>query len=256
MEQPTVLSQLSTQLKKDQAARREYLMITLTSLQYSVRQGLPIRGHEEIEGNLLQLLLLRARDSAGLKQYVDSGNYLSHEITNEMISLMSNKVLRELLSEIREAQIFSLIADKATCTDVAQKEQLCITVRWVDKSFEIYETPVELINVPKTDSETLTTVIRDSLIRLGLPIGQCRGQAYDGASNMSGHISGVATRMQQLESTAIFVHCFAHCTNLCLQSLGRQSQCVHNALELVMGLIKSANSVFSKLSGLVQSVLY
>ena len=53
---------------------------------------------------------------------------------------------------------------------------------------------------------------------------------------MSRHISGVAVHLQQLESTAIFVHCFAHCTNLCLQTLGRQSQCVHNALELVVGI--------------------
>ena len=43
-------------------------------------------------------------------------------------------------------------------------------------------------------------------------------------------------RIQQLEPTAIFVHCFAHCTNLRLKSPGRQSQCVHNALELVMGI--------------------
>ena len=70
-----------------------------------------------------------------------------------------------------------------------------MTIRWVDKSFEIHETPVELINVPKTDSETLTKVIKDSLLRLSLPIAQCRGQAYDGASNMSGHISGVAARL-------------------------------------------------------------
>lgn len=98
---------------------------------------------------------------------------LSHEIINEMISLMSNKVLRQILSEIREAQIFSLIADEST--DVAHKEQLCITIRWVDKSFDMYETPV---NVPQTDSETLTTVIKDSLIHLGLLIGQCREQAY------------------------------------------------------------------------------
>ena len=68
-----------------------------------------------------------------------------------MISLMSNRVLRQILTEIREAQIFSLIADEAT--DVAHKEQLCMTIRWVDRSFEIYETLVEL-NVPQTDSET------------------------------------------------------------------------------------------------------
>lgn len=53
---------------------------------------------------------------------------------------------------------------------------------------------------------------------------------------MSGNIRSVAARMQQLDSTATFVYCFAHCTNLCLQALARESQCVHNALELVMGL--------------------
>ena len=88
-------------------------MISLTSLQYLVRQGLS-RGHEEVEGNLTQLLLLRAKDCSGLKQHV-----------NEMITLMSNRVLRKLLFEIREAEIFSLIADEAT--DVAHKEQLCLT---------------------------------------------------------------------------------------------------------------------------------
>ena len=37
---------------------------------------------------------------------------------------------------------------------VAHKKQLCITIRWVDNSFDMYETPVELGNVPQTDSET------------------------------------------------------------------------------------------------------
>lgn len=33
--------------------------------------------------------------------------------------------------------------------------------------------------------------IRDILIRCSLPISQCRGQAFDGASNMSGIRNGV-----------------------------------------------------------------
>ena len=50
MEQPTILSQLNTQLKKDQAAQRDLLVITLTSLQYLVRQGLPVRGVKKLRG--------------------------------------------------------------------------------------------------------------------------------------------------------------------------------------------------------------
>ena len=74
------------------------------------------------------------------------------------------------------------------------------------------------------------------MIRLALPIGQCRGQAYDGASNMSSHISGVAACTQECEPTATFVHYLAHCTNLYVQKVGSQVMCVWNCLNLVMEL--------------------
>jgi len=64
---------------------------------------------------------------------------------------------------------------------VSNREQLAVCIRWVDKEFNIHEDPVELIQVPKTDSLTLTGALKDCLIRLCLLISQCRGQAYDGA---------------------------------------------------------------------------
>ncbi len=142
--------------------------------------------------------------------------------------------MRDILCKIREACKFSLIADEAT--DVSNTEQLCITIRWVDNEFDIHEDPLELIHVPKTDSATLATLIKDSLIRFALPLSQCHGQAYDGASNMSDHISGVAARLQECESKALYVHCLAHCTNLCLQTVARQVEPVRNALNRAMEL--------------------
>ena len=68
----------------------------------------------------------------------------------------------------------------------------------------IDEAPVELINVPMTDSSTLITVIKDCQICLILPIRQCRGQAYDGASNMAGGINGATARIQNDEPSAIY----------------------------------------------------
>ena len=211
LNQPSIVAQLSTQISKDQKIRREMLLITLSSLKFLLRQGLAIRGHEEMEGNLMQLLLLQAEQCPDLKRFIHEKKYLSGDIVNEFIALMGNVVLHELLSEIRVANIFSLIADEAS--DVSHKEQLCITVRWVDSFFQIHETPLELVHVTKTDSETLTSLIKDSLVRLALPIDQCQGEAYDGAANMC---SGV-----RIEPTAIMVHCLAHSTNLCLQSVAK-----------------------------------
>ena len=87
----------------------------------------------------MQLLLLRLF----LSQFVKGKHYLSNDIVNEMIGLMSIEILRENLSEIREVGIFSLIANEAT--DTSQKEQLCVTIRWVDSKFQIHETHVELV---------------------------------------------------------------------------------------------------------------
>ena len=118
------------------------LKIQLSSLRFLLRQGLAIRGHEEWEGNLFQLLLLRKEECPELQQWIESKKYLSSDIINEMIGMMAHCVLRALLHDIREAVRYSLIADEAT--DISHKEQLCITIRWVDKDFNINEDTLEL----------------------------------------------------------------------------------------------------------------
>ena len=46
----------------------------LTSLQFLLKQGLAIRGHKKIDGNLSQLLLLRSKDCP---EWVLEKRYLS-----------------------------------------------------------------------------------------------------------------------------------------------------------------------------------
>ena len=218
-----------------QKVRQQMLLKQLSSLKYLLRQGLAIRGHEDLEGNLLQLLMLRSDDCTDLNTWIRERKYFSPPILNEQISLMGVSLLRGLLVDINRAQWFSLIANEAT--DVSNKEQLTVCIRWVDEDFNIHKDPVELIHVPKTDSATLTSALKDCLIRLCLPISQCRGQAYDGASNMSGH-HGVAAQIEKDVPAALFLHCFAHCTNLCLQTVGRRCVPIRDALDIVMEISK------------------
>ena len=65
-----------------------------------------------------------------------------------------------------------------------------------------------------------------------------RVQAYDGASNMSGHIRGVTARLKQEESAALHVHCLAHSLNLCLQDAARVCSPIRDCLHLVMELVQ------------------
>ena len=108
-----------------------------------------------------------------------------------------------------------------------------MTIRWVTDGYEVHEDPVGLFRIPDTTAETLFTVIKDMLIRCSLPLSLCRGQAYDGASNMQGKRSGVATRFRNKQPAAISFHCCAHSLNLCLQDAGRNLICIRDALETV-----------------------
>ena len=85
----------------------------LSSLKYLLRHEMAVRGNEEVEGNLLQLLKLRSNDCSELNTWIRERKYFFPRILNEQISLMGHSVLRELLSDIKRAHWFSLIADEA-----------------------------------------------------------------------------------------------------------------------------------------------
>ena len=66
MNSPTIDAQLSCQVKQAQDLHFKHFLVLLSSLKFLSRQGLAVRGHDEIEGNLMQLLLLRCEDNSDL----------------------------------------------------------------------------------------------------------------------------------------------------------------------------------------------
>ena len=85
-------------------------------------------------------------------------------------------------------------------TDVSNKEQFTICIRWVDEKLVDHEDMIGLYNVDAIDANCLVAAIRDVLLRTGLKFSHCRVQCYDGASNITGSRSGVATQLQAEES--------------------------------------------------------
>jgi len=47
-------------------------------------------------------------------------------------------------------------------------------------------------------------MIKDTFLRLGLPITHLHGQGYDGVSVMSGNVSDVSTRIMAKEKRAVY----------------------------------------------------
>ena len=195
--------QLSTAHQKLQTSRRQALLKQLYALRFLLRQGIAIRGHTEAEGNLQQLLKAWTFDDSNMKSWLEANKYLSHVIVNEQITMMGLSVLRSLLASIKKCSPswYSIIGDEAT--DVVNREQLNLSIRWVNDDYEVNEDPVGLFSVPDTTSNTLTKVIQDMLKRCSLPLSLCRGQAYDGAANMQGKRNGVVTKIHKDVSAAL-----------------------------------------------------
>ena len=231
---------ISKQYEAEKRNNRAMLMKLLHCIRYLARQGLAFRGHHEdsvaFEGNLYQLLLLQATDSPQFSAWIKRRDYISPAIVNEIITLCGNTVLRHLLEDIRAAEYFSVIADEAT--DISHNEQICIAIRWVDRSYEVHEAAIGLVQLPDTKALTLFSVIKDCLLRCTLPITSCIGQAYDGASNMSGVRNGVQALMKRESESCLYVHCFAHSLNLCIQDVVRKCELLSNCIEFIMQLVQ------------------
>jgi len=196
---------LSSEKRRQQTENCAALQAIVSSLKFLGRQGLSIRGHTEREGNLMQLLQLCQTEHADLANWLKRTgreSYLSHDIQNEILQLMSHSIIRTVIANIQRAQYFAVIADEST--DISSKNQLSVSLRWVDETFTVQEDFIGLYKMYGANADDISKMIEDTFLRLGLPITHLHGQGYDGVSVMSGNVSDVSTRIMAKEKRAVY----------------------------------------------------
>ena len=62
----------------------------------------------------------------------------------------------------------------------------------------------------------MSSYIQQALITYDFDTNKMVSQGYDGASVMSGHCTGVQTRVREFAPYAAYIHCYAHVLNLVL----------------------------------------
>ena len=102
IQQPSIDVQFNSQMSTLRASRRQVLLKQLHALQYLLRQGIAIRGHTEVEGNLYQLLKVWENDNSNITHWLCERKYMSHDIVTEQITLMGNTLLRSILQNIKQ----------------------------------------------------------------------------------------------------------------------------------------------------------
>lgn len=229
---------LSTGKVKEMKAAREALLKMISSLRYLMTQGLAIRGHTDADSNYQNLLELIAEDNSALSSWLQRTKYkwLSHEITSEIGSILSNEVLKSLVNRLKDSQYYSVIIDETS--DVSQHEQVSICFRFVSgEDFKINELFFGFYKTESTTAEQLMNILMDVLTRFSLNIESCRGIATDGAANMTGAFSGLQAKVRESEPRAIHIHCLAHSLNLVAQEAMQNETVVRDVLANIKEIV-------------------
>lgn len=227
-----ITASLSEPLMKEQKTAREALSFIFSSIKYLGQQGFPLQGHEMHDGPIYNLVLERAADFPEICTWLKRrNNWLSNTIENEIVHLMAHEVQREIVTEVKDSHFFAIIADGTT--DVCGDEQVSICIQYATQNMEPSTTFVGFYNAPSTTREVLTSVLKDILLRLDLPIEKLQGFAFDGAANMSGWHSGIQARLKEVCTDALHVHCSNHCLDLSLQEVAKTVRLVTDTLSFV-----------------------
>lgn len=213
------LQKENNEVSKNREAVKRFIDIIL----FLAKQSLPLRGHDESvksknKGNFLELVdLLKKYDvvlAAHLLGASKVAKYTSNKIQNELIEHLALETLNIITNEIKAAKYFSLIIDSTQ--DINRKEQLSLSCRFVNTLGVPEERFLSFVTIPDGTAETYFNTVTDQLKKIDIDLKYCRGQGYDGASVMSGHLNGLQTKIKNIVPEAVYVHCCAHNLNLAL----------------------------------------
>lgn len=148
---------------------------------------------------------------------------------------MGNTVVRGIATSIRTLPVvqYSIIIDGTQ--DIEGKEQESVCLRYVNHDLVPHEVFIGLYAVSGTTGKEIAQVAVDVFLRLNLPMSGLRGQAYDGAANMSGKYTGAQAVLKRQHPLALYVHCGAHCLNLITQSACTASLLTRDSLLWIHG---------------------
>ena len=157
--------------------------------------------------------------------------------------------MSELISEVKQATFFSVMADEVTSHN---KEILAFCIRFVDADSNIREEFISFSEVQRITGRYLAAEIKSIIEDKGLEMRNIRGQTYDGAASMASNVAGVQAQIKVDAPKATFVHCSSHCLNLVIAH-----SCSVQNVRTVIDKVKATSLFFehsAKRTGLLKEI--
>jgi hypothetical protein len=225
------------------------LEASLSIVCYLALQGEPFQGHDETitslnKGNFLKFLDWYKQRNDEVRKYFDelclkNAKMTSGTIQKELANCCAEAVTQAIKEEIGDC-LFSVLVDESR--DISVKEQMAIVVRFVNKKGEVIERVLGIKHVKDTSSESLKKALIEVLSDHGLVVAKLRGQGYDGASNMRGEFNGLQKLIQDENSYAFYIHCFAHQLQLVVVAVSKCCSSLEDFFDYVTSIVSSTSA--------------
>ena len=205
-----ILSKLQESHKQDVKENRDYLKVIIECLMFTAQQNIAQRGHDEQRdglsnssdvnrGNFLELIHLRCKDIAWLKDKLDSqlqkhAQWTSPVIQNELLQIIADLIRERITNDVRASGWYGIILDETS--DISRTEQvsLCLSFALNGTKKEAF---IGFYSTKSTEGEVLYELVKSSITELNLDLKNIVGKAFDGAANMNGVHKGLSTRMEE-----------------------------------------------------------
>ena len=217
--QTSIASTLRQERRQQIQENRNYMKTIIELLLYCAFQEISLRGHREgvnsrNKGNFLELVDIVSNHDSVVKNRLHVGPrnalYTSHSIQDELLKILSNNVVHTICEQVKEAGFYSIIADESR--DTAKQEQMLFAVRYVDMTDGcVQEHFLTFIQAQSLDALSLSSYIKQLISTYDFDTNKMVSQGYDGASVMSGHCTGVQTRVREFVPYAAYLKPTINC---------------------------------------------
>ena len=111
--------------------------------------------------NFMAVLKMRSEDFVVLQSCLKRTwhKWLHHDIQNDIIETLSNKILSLHLDEIKRAEFLGIMLDDAS--DFSRVQQISFVIWSIDNNLNVTEYFLGFHSTPNKNSETLANLVKD-----------------------------------------------------------------------------------------------
>ncbi|GBB99207.1 hypothetical protein RclHR1_03450002 [Rhizophagus clarus] len=135
------------------------------------------------------------------------GSYTNSNAGNEFLESICHVIEESLFNELNSSKFWSILIDESTT--ITDNKHLAIVSKYLVNNTP-YMRYLGMLNLEETDASYIFNQIRLFALSKNLKFNSLIHFGSDGASTMTGHRSGVSTRLKQLNPFMSSNHCIAH----------------------------------------------